>query len=489
MTATNGNATAVNRGVPDSISVLSRRHFTRVVGRSQPAFTFVLPESFEPADVLKTAHDRLHDDARYLVSTILGKTARGHVDGLGIVRLHAAHLRRVMHFRFYHHVVEALLDSEAIERLPYAVGDHSYGYRLNKRFVADKHVRVPVTNPRLIARLKAFHTRADAERLLRMRPVHNALARQQNRLRIDGDRAREILDSLPAESNPFDVQGILVADIEQREFHCNVGRYGRLSNNVTSMKREVRKSLNVGGKRLSGVDLSCAQPALVAKIIRDKQQHKENETGRATGQREAGAQKGRTPSGSIYDVQGFVKNDALATVDRAVSACSELRESQRHFLQIGDFALYQHLTQTGTFYDYVLAELGVSSRDMPRDVLKRKFLADVLAKKKANARGAEYPSLVEVTFQRLFPTVYRFIREFNRDGWEHANLIRELQRQESNLVIETVAADLVTRYPTTFFLTLHDAIYSMADHLPKVERAFHRAFDQANFPMTIKVAG
>jgi len=37
---------------------------------------------------------------------------------------------------------------------------------------------------------------------------------------------------------------------------------------------------------------------------------------------------------------------------------------------------------------------------------------------------------------------------------EHANLIRELQRQESKLVIETVAADLLKREPQLFVLTL-----------------------------------
>jgi len=149
---------------------------------------------------------------------------------------------------------------------------------------------------------------------------------------------------------------------------------------------------------------------------------------------------------------------------------------------------YAELVQAGQFYDYLLAELGRADIHMVRDVLNRRFLCDVLAKRKANARGAEYPSAVGDMFRRVFPSVYRFVRRVNHNGWQHENLIRELQRQESRLVIETVAADLVTRYPSTFFPTLHDAIYTTAKHVSKVERAFGRAFERSGFTMTLKVA-
>lgn len=95
--------------------------------------------------------------------------------------------------------------------------------------------------------------------------------------------------------------------------------------------------------------------------------------------------------------------------------------------------------------------------------------------------------MVEDCFRALFPSVYRFIRQTNRDGWEHANLIRELQRQESKLVIEIVAANLLARHPRLFVLTLHDAIFATERGIPTVERAFQAAFEQSDFPMTLKV--
>jgi hypothetical protein len=122
------------------------------------------------------------------------------------------------------------------------------------------------------------------------------------------------------------------------------------------------------------------------------------------------------------------------------------------------------------------------------DDLKKRFLADVLAKRKANRYGDEYQSNVEDTFRRLFPSVYQFIRDINRDGWEHATLIRRLQQEESKLVIETVAADLVVRHPEVFVLTLHDAIFTTASGIPIVVGAFEAAFERIDFPMDLKVA-
>jgi hypothetical protein len=214
-----------------------------VAGR-QPTFAFVLPESFQPAHDLPSHLHHLQDDARYLISTILTKTARGAVDARGMVRLHAAYLRGIMHYHLYRDVIEALLDAGAIERYGYRVGKHSFGFVLTQRYLRDRHVRVPVTDRRLSARLAAYHEQVKAQRLGRMLPVHHALAWLQQQLDIDGDLAREILKSVPPERNPLDLQGILVGDIERREFRLNVGRFGRVSNNITNIMREIRTTLH-----------------------------------------------------------------------------------------------------------------------------------------------------------------------------------------------------------------------------------------------------
>ncbi len=412
--------------------------------------SFVLPASFHPGEFLTSpALHRRWDDARYFIGLILTKLARRDVDELGVVRLRAEHLKNIMYQATYADVIDALRQGGAVERFSYQVGERSFGFRLAARFVSDKHVRVPATDSRLIGRLTAFHEQQEAERLSRMQPVHLALAEQQHRLRIHGHEARRTLENLPATCNPFDVQGILVRDIENHEFRCNVGRFGRLSNNISSLKRELRESLHVDGEPLGFVDLSCAQPALLAKVIRDSENSKQGKDGDR--QREGEQSKGK------YDSSPGYRNGA----------------------EWDGWANYLSLVQTGRFYDFMVGQLRDSG--IGRDEFKRRFLADVIAKK------GRYSSIVEDAFQRLFPSVYGFIRCVNRDGCEHANLIRLLQRAESQIVIETVAADLVTRFPRMFCVTLHDAIYTTDEHLGQVEQAFRRAFDKTGFRMQFKV--
>jgi hypothetical protein len=294
-----------------------------------------------------------------------------------------------------------------------------------------------------------------------MKPVHVALARLQTRLTIDGDRARGVIQSLPPESNPYDIQGMLVRDIEESDFRVSVGRFGRLSNNITSMKREVRAALSVGEEPLRQVDISCSQPALLGRIAMQRNRTKTAAT---------------TPQHPVPTMMPHFERQERREGDQLASPKADLKD-------------YCELVQSGQFYDFMLAQLKTGpSPDFTRQQIKERFLTDVVAKRKLNERGDEYSSCVEDVFRRRFPSVYRFVRETNKDGWEHANLIRRLQQEESRLVIETVAANLVAQHPELFVLTLHDAIYTTANGIPVVLNAFEAAFRNAGYPMWLKVA-
>lgn len=450
---------------------------------------FVLPETFDPDDFLPLRLRSRGDDARYLVSTILTKFARRDVDEYGFVRLKADYLANVMNRSTYADVVDALCLGKATERFPYIVGVCSFGFVLGKRFVADKHVRVEATDSALIRRLEKFNRQAAAERYARMLPVHRALEERQKRLEIYGRDARRILGALPPKCNPFDVQGLQIAEIEDRRFHhCNVGRTGRFSNCITSMKRELRSCLHVNGEPLAGVDLSCAQPALLAKMMTD-------ETRVAIWTPETTAQ------GSFVDglSEGCVSSgcptylSSVPPLAASNSVCAALEEKSSAFGGRGreegrkseqsnyDYGLRQFvsLVQSGKFYDFMVEQLQVDG--ISRDEFKHRFLADVIAKKR------RYPSVVEDKFKELFASVWEFIRGVNQG--DHANLIRRLQREESKFVIEMVAADFIERNPTAFIITLHDAIFTTRRNLQALEQSFHRGFDLTGFPMRLKVEG
>lgn len=411
--------------------------------------SFVLPESFHPGEFLIAPELRGRcDDARYVVSLILTKMAQGDVD---CVRLHAKYLRNIMYQATYAAVMAALLAGGVLRRAPYQVGEKSFGYQLADRFSGDRHVRVPATDGRLIGRLQSFAAENQIEQQKRWQPVHQALAEQQRRLGVHGDQACDWL-MRNADCNKFDTQSILVRDIEDGEFRLSVGQYDRVFNSISNLKRELRPFLHVDGEPLGSVDIRCCQPALIARLFAVRSQHHQTTTDK----------EGRGVSN--YDSSGWIPDHYDSSGMKATNR---------------DVRLYQSLVESGELYDVLKIEALRRGVAIDRDEVKRQLMCDVIAK-----RG-KYPSrVVEQVFGDLFPTVLKFIWVVNQQ--DHGNLIRQLHREEARLVIETVAADLVARFPGVFFLTLHDAIYATAEHLPKVEQAFDRVFRQTGFTMALK---
>ena len=426
---------------------------------------FRIPESFRLSEFLMSPEAITYrDEAHYFISTILTKLARDNVDRKGLIRLSSVLLRKIMSPKGYEVVIDALLKGKAVRRAKYQAGTCCFGYSLSERYAHGKHVAVVPQKTRLLKCLERAYLEIEQDRHSRKLEVHLALDRLQTQLRIRGDLARSIIANLPPSANRFDVQGILLSDIERRRFWTNVGRYGRCSNNITSMKREVRTALRVNNKPLHHLDIKCCQPALLGLLY-----HRLNS-----------------------QCEQYEK-DSIAELPRTQEEEGRVREKGNYVYKRSPAPkrgpeLYHQLVQRGELYEFLILELRKRGIEMCRQKLKKKFLSDVIAKRKANSTGAEYPSAVEDCFRELFPQIYSFVRSFNHDGWEHSNLIRELQRQESSLVIETVAADLVRSYPDAFLLTLHDAIFTTEEHIPIVASAFENAFRQIDYPMSLEVS-
>lgn len=274
-----------------------------------------------------------------------------------------------------------------------------------------------------------------------------ALATLQNDLEIDGAKSKAILMTLPVESNPFDVQGIIVRDILDCRFRLSVGNYGRVANSITSMKRVMRTALRCAGMPLSGVDIKCAQPCLLSLLIRFSQKN----------------------------VTSYIATPWLPLLPPVVP-CPSL-------------AVFSAACFSGELFGILGMRLRDAGFVWSRDKVKKRFLADVLAKKKANAAGAEYPSVIENIFRDEFPGVWKFIRDVNENGWEHARLIRLLQQLESWLVIEQVCGRFVQRYPGKFLISLHDAVYCRQEMLGALIESFEQVFSELDFRPTLKVEG
>ena len=231
---------------------------------SSPA-TFTLPRSFDPCEFLPARLLTRADDARWLISTILTKTANRDTDVWGLVRLDSRILRRVMYKHDSPDIIRALERGGAIETAAYCAGVKCKGYRLAKRYLGDRCVRIPVVDPRLLERINRERQRQNAEEWqARWLPIHYRLSDEQRNLTI-ADDADVILAGLPTHTRLC--QDVLVSNIRRGEFRLTVGTTRRVFNAITGLKSELRSALRIGGEPLGSVDIKCAQPGLLAMIL------------------------------------------------------------------------------------------------------------------------------------------------------------------------------------------------------------------------------
>jgi len=411
--------------------------------------TFTLPRSFDPCEFLPLRLLTRADDARWLIDTILRKTANYDTDPWGYVRLNLDIVRRTMYQETAVEIVRALEHGGAIETAGYSAGRKPKGYRLTKRYGGDRCVRRTVMDARLLDRIDRERQRLEAEeRQSRRMPIHDRLNDEQRRLTITDD-AQTILDGLPDHTRLC--QDVLVSRILRREFRLTVGTTRRAFNNITGLKRELRSALRIGGESLGSVDIKCAQPGLLAIVLTHNippSRPKWLSTYKHAG------------SGCPASLPCLLP--PLPPVLAPLGAC--LGDS-------ADIADFCDLASSGLLYERLVSLSGLD-----RDTVKLAFLRDVLAK-----RG-QYPSAVEDAFRAEFPTVHQAIRFVNRA--DHGELIRLLQRMEAWLVVETVSPRLVGRVPV---VTLHDAIYTTAESLPVVESAFNETFAEIGCRLSLKM--
>lgn len=411
---------------------------------------FLLPSEFDAEAIVGPLKA---DAARWLVSTVLGKTAANNVDARGFAILSSVIIRRVMG-RDYAKIVRSLIDAGVLLRAPYHEGK-SYGYRLADEYLSQRPTWMPVRNPEILSRIQRERQRYGAEQAALRLPIHEALNRAQRSLDILPE-ARAAVEQLPAKSRLC--QHVHVDRIERRDFRLTISTTGRLFNGLSGVKRELRRLIHLDGSPIGCVDICNSQPAILGNLL-------------AHGIPPQWAKR-------VHNIKHY----GLSSL-----SCPCLPPPLSPFSPpVVDFV---EIATSGVLYDSLAASAGLS-----RPFVKKRFLVDVLAKK------WRYPSEVERVFRERFPDVWEWIQTVNgipgrrpkdpkhRSKAKHspnrtANLIRLLQRVESLLVVETLSPDLVKRIP---IVTLHDAIFSRQQDLEEVEEAFDKVLEDIGWKLALK---
>lgn len=227
---------------------------------------FMVPADFAPEDILPVKLRKRADDARWFLHTVLLKVAHGDADPYGYARLDSRILRRVMSKRAQPAVVRALVEATVIDPpAPYFAGVKVRGFKPTPQTLARWCIPVEAQDRRLIERIERERERLRVEQEAVWLPIHYQLREIQEGLTIL-PAADVILGALRAESRLC--QSVLVENIRRRFVRFTVSKTGRCFNWLTGLKRELRKTLRLVGDPLAGVDIRCAQPALLGGLMR-----------------------------------------------------------------------------------------------------------------------------------------------------------------------------------------------------------------------------
>ncbi len=410
------------RLVGQSLSRIGQLQLTDRAPAVSKRIRFFVPKSFNPAVTLPLRLIRHAQSARYFMHLVISRLC--HAD---YAVLNRDYVRADLGRRLADNLNDALLDAGELQRV-HDRWKNPVGYLPGEQYANDALVPFYPTDPVLIdrvtktqARIEEYHRQQQSRR---ERPADAHWRGWQNRLRVDARRANKTLKQL-GRSNAFGIQGLNILHIRERNLRYHIDAYGRVHNSISSLDRRLRASLKLGKEQLVNVDISNSQPLFLALVLSSQNPHQRAK-------------------------QWVVSMDTLVP---ALSPPFEQTSFEREFLESAS---------SGKLYDLLVLDTGLS-----RERVKTKVMSDVFGKR-FDKRG-RYPSIVENSFRRRWPNVYRFIRKFNAVADDHGALLKFLQRVESQFVINGVGGRLAGTDGA--FLSLHDGIFAGRSHVDQVIQA------------------
>lgn len=138
-----------------------------------------------------------------------------------------------------------------------------------------------------------------------------------------------------------------------------------------------------------------------------------------------------------------------------------IKENDIFIVDKRELEKFREVTQNGTFYQCLSDEAGTTDKKKIKEIVYRVFF------------GRNY-SKSDVVFQRVFPTIYNFIKSYKKDNGDYRILAYNLQRSESNLIFNKIIKKIVNLYPEIKVITIHDSIVFSKKYKDVVEIIFNQ---------------
>jgi hypothetical protein len=222
-------------------------------------------------------------------------------------------------------------------------------------------------------------------------------------VKIEYDRALFFLDSLKHQDIDIYNRNIYSVDcINDKHIFYHFDAYGRMHTNYTILKSFIRKNcLLIDDEETCEIDIQNSQPLFLTKLI------------------------------------------------------------DTNMVDQREFELFRHLTITGTYYQYVMSQLGETDKKKVKEMTYKVLFGRNIGSSK-----------VDKQFKKLFPTIHQFIKTYKKENGDYRVLAYDLQKAESNLIFNTVIKKVMKFYPEIKLITIHDSIIIPKKYRDEVNQIF-----------------
>lgn len=426
----------------------------------QPAL--YVPEGFVPEQFLARSRSRCVDRARYLLHTIHTQSIfnnRKKADG---VHLKAEYLRNFMGKENYRKIIVDLEKGGVIEVDRVARDGVSNCYRLAPDFRNRICKRYYPKDNYLIRKL--IDRRATDDRELTC-VTRRHLRDQLFRVDIEFESARRILAGISMSPEAESANLSCLERLKDKEWYFTHDQYGRVHHNVTCLKRELRSCLRVDDEMLVELDIANSQPLFCGLTYFNWK-------------------KNQNSFVKLWSNDSF--NDALRLKEEDLEQLITLRQLQSTTNQISqptlplrcpgfaivnnDVLQYLLLCEQGKLYEHLAVVSGadISTSDK-RGIFKERVYQELFF-----AKWRSPQNRVVQAFEREFPYIYEMIKQVNYK--DHSRLAKWMQRVEASLVIDRVVERIRQQHPSSFVLTIHDALLVKQDDVGEALNIFKHEF-------------
>jgi hypothetical protein len=224
-------------------------------------------------------------------------------------------------------------------------------------------------------------------------------------VKIEYDRAIFFLDSLKHQDIDIYNRNIYSVDcINDKHIFYHFDDYGRMHTNYTILKSFIRKNcLLIDDEETCEIDIPNSQPLFLTKII----------------------------------------------------------DMDSNLVDQKELQLFKELTISGTYYQYVMNQLGESNKKKVKEMTYKVLFGRNIATSK-----------VDKNFKKLFPTIHQFIKNYKKENGDYRVLAYDLQKAESDLVFNTVIKKVMQFYPEIKLITIHDSIVVPRKYKEEVNQIF-----------------